>query len=104
LFTDDLGAVRLGAEGVRIVGLGYIFYAWGMVLTQALNGSGDTRTPFFINLLCFWAFKLPLAYFLSTRVAATQGTLGVFIAITVAYCLNAVLAGVAFRRAQWGAV
>lgn len=101
VFTDDPVAIRLGAEGVRVVGLGYVFYAWGMVLTQALNGSGDTRTPFFINLVCFWAFKLPLAYFLSTQLAATHGTLGVFIAITIAYCLNAVLAGVAFKRAQW---
>ncbi len=102
-FTDDPEAIRFGADGVLVVGLGYIFYAWGMVLTQALNGAGDTRTPFFLNLVCFWAFKIPLAYYLSTQVEATRGPLGVFIAIALAYSLNAVLAGVAFRRATWGA-
>lgn len=101
LFTDDPVAVRLGAEGVRIVGLGYVFYAWGMVLNQALNGAGDTRTPFRLNVLCFWGFKLPLAWFLSTRIESTLGTLGVFIAVAVAYSLNALLVGAAFRRANW---
>ncbi|MEZ4221963.1 MAG: MATE family efflux transporter [Polyangiaceae bacterium] len=100
-FTQNPEALRLGAQGVQVVGLGYIFYAWGMVFNQSLNGAGNTRTPFMLNLLSFWCLKLPLAYVLSTHVNATRGTLGVFVAIAFAYSVNAVLAGAAFRRATW---
>ncbi|MBX3129047.1 MAG: MATE family efflux transporter [Polyangiaceae bacterium] len=100
-FTPDAEVQAVAAFGVRVVALGYVFYAWGMVLTQAFNGAGDTRTPFILNLVCFWAFKLPLAYFLSKSVGVTSGPAGVFWAICVAYSLNATLAFVWFRSGRW---
>jgi putative MATE family efflux protein len=65
LFTDDVAVQPLATHCLRIIAIGFPFYAWGIVLTSAFNGAGDTWTPTFLNLGCFWAFEIPLAWLLS---------------------------------------
>jgi len=78
---------------------GFVFYALGMVLTQAFNGAGDTWTPTFINLGCFWLWEIPLAYVLAR--VWEFGPQGVFLAITVAYSTLALVSVVLFKRGRW---
>ena len=52
---------------LRIVSTGFVFFAYGLVFTQSFNGAGDTWTPTWINLGCFWAFQIPLAWLLAIR-------------------------------------
>ena len=84
---------------LRIVSLGFVFYAYGMVLTSAFNGAGDTWTPTWINLFVFWLFEIPLAWWLAHR--GGFGARGVFIALTAAYSSLAVVSAVLFRRGAW---
>jgi putative MATE family efflux protein len=99
LFTDD-PQVRPYAIGcLRIVSLGFVFYAAGMVLTQSFNGAGDTWTPTIINLFVFWLWEIPLAWWLSVGIGL--GPRGVFIALTLAYSTLAVVSAVIFRRGKW---
>lgn len=98
-FTQDEAIIAYGARALRIIGTGYIFYGIGMVMTQALNGAGDTRTPTVINLVGFWLFQVPFAYFLAKglKLDAT----GAFIAIPVAESLIALIAWYYFRKGKW---
>jgi Na+-driven multidrug efflux pump len=98
-FNDTDQVVRSGALCLRVIAAGYIFYAYGMVVTQAFNGSGDTRTPTRINLVAFWLFQLPFAFIASQLLGF--GPLGVFLAITLAEVLLSVLAMRAFRSGKW---
>jgi putative MATE family efflux protein len=99
LFTHDPIAGPTGALALRTMSYGFLFYALGMVLTQSFNGAGDTWTPTWINLACFWLWEIPLAYILA-RVAGF-GPFGVFLAITVGYSTLALVSAVLFRQGRW---
>ncbi len=99
LFTQDAAVVAYGARSLQIIGAGYIFYGIGMVMTQALNGAGDTKTPTYINLICFWLFQIPVAYLLAKGfdLKAT----GAFIAIPLAETMIALVAWYYFKKGKW---
>ncbi|MFN7313794.1 MAG: MATE family efflux transporter [Bacteroidota bacterium] len=99
LFTQDDAVMAYGVEALRIIGVGYIFYGIGMVMTQALNGAGDTKTPTIINLICFWLVQVPLAVVLA-KYMGLKAT-GAFIAIPVAETLIALLAWYYFKKGAW---
>lgn len=99
LFTSDPAVVRDGVNCLRFVAYGYGFYGIGMIVVQAFNGAGDTMTPTRINFLCYWMLQIPLAYGLAKY--AGLGTNGVFMAITIAESLLAVVGIWYFRRGHW---
>lgn len=102
LFGADPATAAFAERCLRIVSTGFVFYAWGMVITQSFNGAGDTWTPTLLNLLCFWLWEIPLAFLLA--IGAGLGPDGVFAAITIAYATLAVAAAALFRRGRWKAV
>lgn len=99
--TSEAEVLAQGTDALRIVSFGYGFYALGMVVVQAFNGAGDTRTPTLINLFCYFAFQIPLA--LSLAHWAGLGARGAFIAVPVAESLMTVVAVLLFRRGRWQA-
>lgn len=99
IFTDDPAVIKYGAMSLRLISLGYVFYGFGMVMTQAFNGAGDTTTPTLINFICYWIIQLPLAYLAS--IYYKQGPSAVFISIAIAESLLAVMAFYIFRKGKW---
>jgi putative MATE family efflux protein len=102
VFTNDPEVHKTGTLALRIIGSGYIFYGIGMVMINALNGAGDTKTPTLINFFGFWLFQIPFA-FLLTKVF-NMGATGSFISIPVAETLIAVAAYILFKRGKWKSV
>ena len=90
---------RYGSEAVRIIACGFLFYAYGMVITQSFNGAGDTWTPTIINLFVFWLWEIPLAYVLAFEFGL--GPRGVFLAITIAFSTLALVSAYIFRKGRW---
>ncbi len=99
LFIDDPDIVKTGAQGLRIVSLGFVFYAMGMVMVQAFNGAGDTRTPTKINIVCFWIIEIPLAYLLATSYGFNE--YGVYTAIIIAESFMTIIAMWLFKKGKW---
>ncbi|HVF43343.1 MAG TPA: MATE family efflux transporter, partial [Pyrinomonadaceae bacterium] len=88
-----------GTSCLRIIASAFLFYAYGMVITQSFNGAGDTRTPTIINLFVFWLYEIPLAYVLAFHF--NMGPRGVFLAVTLAFSTLAVVSALVFRRGRW---
>jgi putative MATE family efflux protein len=99
IFTNEERVVSIGAQCLRYLSYGYIFYAFGMVMTQAFNGAGDTTTPTIMNFLCFWIIEIPLAYLLALELGLDER--GVFLAIITSESLLGILAIILFRRGRW---
>lgn len=99
VFSEDPKVVGLGIESLQIIGSGYIFYGIAMVMTQALNGAGDTRTPTIINFVCFWLIQIPLAYWLAKGLDLKST--GAFIAIPVTQAIIAFVAWYYFKKGKW---
>ena len=99
LFTVDPEILPYGIYCLRILGFGFPMYAVGMIVVQALNGAGDTRTPTILNFIVFWLTQIPLAYWLATSVG--WGPNGVFAAIVFSESALTILAVLVFRRGKW---
>ncbi|WP_161888129.1 MATE family efflux transporter [Pontibacter russatus] len=99
IFTSEPEVIRIASEALGIITLGYIFFGLGMVMVQAFNGAGDTRTPAIINVVVLWLIEIPLAYLLAVSLgfAAT----GIFIAIAICHSLHALVSWWLFRKGKW---
>jgi putative MATE family efflux protein len=99
IFTADAEVAYHGIRSLRIIAAGFLFYGYGMVLTAAFNGAGDTRTPTIINLVCLWMLEIPLAWALAYPLGF--GPTGVFISVSVAFSTLALLSGWLFAKGTW---
>ncbi|MBC3846680.1 MATE family efflux transporter [Winogradskyella echinorum] len=101
-FTPEVEVIKNGALCLRIIAAGYIFYGYGMVIINSFNGAGDTKTPTWINFICFWLFQLPFAYLMA--LTFNFGPIGVFLAITLAEVLITIIGIIWFKKGYWKSV
>lgn len=99
LFTSETEVIAAGTDCLQLISFGFLFYAMGMVMTQAFNGAGDTQTPTWMNLVCFWLIEIPLACFLAMKAGLEQQ--GVYMAIVIAESSLTIAGIILFRRGKW---
>lgn len=99
LFVQQADVVAKSVECLRIISFGFIAYGFGRVLVQSLNGAGDTVTPMFINIFCFWLFEIPLAYILAIKFGMHEQ--GVYYAIVISETSMTLTALLLFMRGKW---
>jgi len=78
--------------------VGYIFFAYEMVILQAFNGAGDTMTPTIINFGTRWLFQIPIAYILSNTILESEG---VYIAISLTSVIASIISIYIFKKGKW---
>lgn len=99
LINNDPNVMKTGVLALRIISVGYLFYGVGMVMINAFNGAGDSKTPIWINIFWFWIFQIPFAYLLSS--VLKLGYTGVFLAIVVTEACVSVTCVIIFKRGKW---
>jgi putative MATE family efflux protein len=97
--VDEPVVMSSGITCLRVVSFGFLVYALGQVMVNAINGAGDTATPVWINFIAFWLMEIPLA-FLFTKVMGLQIN-GVCYAILIADTALTFIAIAVFRRGKW---
>lgn len=60
LYTTDTTVLATGVVLLLVAGAFQLFDGMQVVLTGALRGLGDTRTPMLVNLVGYWLLGLPL--------------------------------------------
>ena len=66
------------------------------------NGAGDTKTPTRLNILCFWIFQIPFAYFLAKGLHLNA--LGAILSLPASQALFALIAWLYFKKGNWKSV
>lgn len=99
LFASNPNTVGIANEALTIITSGYVFFGLGMVMVQAFNGAGDTRTPMFINILVLWVLEVPLAY--TMAIVLEWGWTGVFVAVAICHSIHALVSYFWFKRGKW---
>lgn len=98
-FTAESETIHAGVMALRVMAGGYVFYGWGMILSQAINGAGDTGTPTLLNFIFFWLVETPLAWLLALHF--NWGQSGVYWSIVMAESMMAMAAIWVFRKGAW---
>ena len=98
IFSNEPEVIEAGVLSLKIIIAGYVFFAYGMVLSQSFNGAGDTYTPTAINFVAFWLIQIPLAWYL---VQLNYGPAGVYWAIFISESILALICIYVFRLGRW---
>jgi putative MATE family efflux protein len=99
IFNAEPGLVKIASTFLRIEIVAFLVFGLVVVLSQCLNGVGDTVIPMLTTLLTMWLVQVPLAYFLP-RITGL-GVYGVRWAIVSAIVMRAVIYTTYFRSGRW---
>ena len=102
IFTTVPNVVQEATLSLKIICCGYIFFAYGMVVSQSFNGAGDTLTPTLINFICYWLIQIPLAWITAVNFGF-EGS-GVYFSIAFSLSILAIISVVLFKRGKWKTV
>ena len=99
IFNQEPDVVKIGVQSLQVLCASYVFFAYGMVVIQAFNGAGDTRTPLVLSVICLWILQIPMAYTLA--ISWDWGPLGVFVSIAISQSIMTLIAIALFRKGRW---
>lgn len=99
LFADDLEAIYLGTLFIWINAFGVLGFAINRIMRGSLRGAGDTRWPFYGNLIGIYLWMLPVSYFFG--IVLGYGLPAVFVGILGSFFLPGIVNFVRFKSGKW---
>jgi MATE family multidrug resistance protein len=67
LYSPDPGVVALASALIPLAGIFQVFDGTQVTAIGVLRGVGDTRTPFLVTLMGYWAVGMPFGILLGLR-------------------------------------
>ena len=101
IFTPSTDLISQTSVYMRIQIVGYAGFGFTMILSQVLNGVGDTLPVMIFTLLGMWAVQVPTSYFLSRY--TSLGVAGVWWGMVAGVLFRSVVYTIYFRTGRWKA-
>ncbi len=99
--TDPV-VVTIGTQLLRFLSVSGLFITVALAYTGGLQGTGDTRSPFYISLISQVAVPIGICTVLQARGSLTPG--GIWLAILIGHATRAVLSVLRFRQEKWRSI
>jgi len=99
IFSGNFEVIKEGASFLRWTALTFPFLAFAMVLSNGINGVGDTFAPAVMTACFQLGMRIPLCYVLAH--GAGFGPAGIWIGFNLPIVLQAVVMVWYFRRGLW---
>ena len=99
VFTSSGDLIDKTSLYVRIQIAGYTAFGFTMVISQLLNGVGDTLPVMIFTLLGMWAVQVPVSYVLSRH--AGLGVAGVWWGMAAGVLARSIVYTVYFKIGKW---
>ena len=94
-FTTDQQAIDMVVTALRIDSFAQPFLAVGLVLTGALQGMGDTKSPMYSTAIGMWVVRVIGVYILGIHME--MGIAGVWLSIAIDVFVRAIYLFIKFR-------
>lgn len=96
---NDPSVVEIGVQLLHVLSLSGLFVATALAYTGGLQGTGDTKSPFYISVIS--QIVVPLgACFVIQRVS-TLDPLDIWLAILAGHATRCILSVLRFRQGKW---
>jgi putative MATE family efflux protein len=99
VMSQDPKTIEYTISYLRINSIAEPFLALGMVLSGALQGAGDTKTPMWISIVSNWIVRLPMAWILA--LSLSYGPTGAWISMAVSVLMTAFLVTWRYQSKAW---
>jgi multidrug resistance protein, MATE family len=99
LFTKDAKILGLGATVLMICALEQPGLAVADVISQALRGAGDTKSPLIVTLAATWAIRVGLTWFVVSVMG--WGLIGVWYVTAIDWTIRGGVLYWIFKRGRW---
>jgi putative MATE family efflux protein len=70
MFVTDKDVIGIGMKYLAVNSLFYIFPTIQFITYALLRGAGDSIIPMFISVTSLWIIRIPIAYFLSSKIGS----------------------------------
>ena len=84
---------------LKINALAQPFLALAMILSGALQGAADTKSPMYITFICNWLIRLPVAYLLALTL--NMETAGCWWSMSISCAFMGLLTAWRFKSLSW---
>jgi len=96
---SDPAVVRLGVELLGFLSVSGLFITVALAYTGGLQGTGDTRSPFYISLVS--QVVVPIGICTALQASGSLTPLGIWLAILTGHATRCTLSVFRFRQENW---